>query len=174
VTVNCAGIARRARIVNRKGVPQPLEDFRRIVDVNLVGTWDVSRWSAYRMIGNEPLADGERGVILTVASIAAFTGGAGQTSYAASKAGVAGMTLPMARDLAHWGIRVVGIAPGAFDTPILGSVRPEQAARVVGQPLFPRRLGHPSEFAHVVRAVVENPALNAEVIPLHTALEQDD
>jgi 3-hydroxyacyl-CoA dehydrogenase/3-hydroxy-2-methylbutyryl-CoA dehydrogenase len=174
VTVNCAGIAARRRIVNRQRRPHPLSDFRRMIDVNLAGTWDVARWSAYHMAINPPRADDERGVIVNVASVAACAGGTGQSAYAASKAGVAGMTLPMARDLAHWGIRVVAIAPGAFETPILASTPPEQIEQVIGQALFPPRLGLPEEFARLVHTIVETPAFNAEVIPLHTALRTDE
>jgi NAD(P)-dependent dehydrogenase (short-subunit alcohol dehydrogenase family) len=169
VAVNCAGIAPAERVVGRDG-PHSLARFASTVQVNLVGTFNVTRLAAAAMAGNQPLADGERGVIVNTASVAAFDGQIGQAAYAASKAGVAGMTLPIARELARHGIRLVAVAPGIFDTPMLAGM-PEQVRRSLGaQVPFPSRLGRPEEYAALVRHIVENPMLNGEVIRLDGAI----
>lgn len=167
--VNCAGIATAARTVGKQG-PHPLDAFERVVRVNLIGVFNVVRLAVALLAQNEPDAGGERGIIVNTASIAAFDGQIGQVAYAASKAGIAGMTLPLARDLAGLGIRVMAIAPGIFDTPLLGSL-PEAARASLGQQVpFPSRLGHPDEFAALVVHIVENQMLNGEVIRLDGAL----
>lgn len=168
VAVNCAGIADAVRVLGKKGV-HPLESFSRIITVNLIGTFNVIRLAAERIAGTE-LVDGERGVIVNTASIAAFDGQIGQAAYAASKGGVAGMTLPIARDLADRAIRVATIAPGLFDTPLLSSL-PEAAKRSLGEQVpHPSRLGDPSEYGALVAHVVSNPMLNGEVIRLDGAI----
>jgi NAD(P)-dependent dehydrogenase (short-subunit alcohol dehydrogenase family) len=167
--VNCAGIAVASRTLGRQG-PHPLESFERVIRINLVGAFNVTRLAAAVMAQNEPNGEGERGVIVNTASIAAYDGQIGQVAYAASKAGIAGMTLPLARDLASAGIRVLAIAPGIFDTPLLGSL-PEAARLSLGQQVpFPSRLGRPEEFAALVAHIIGNPMLNGEVIRLDGAL----
>jgi NAD(P)-dependent dehydrogenase (short-subunit alcohol dehydrogenase family) len=173
VAVNCAGTGDAIRILGKKGV-YPLEKFTRIVQINLIGTFNVIRLAAERMVANEPLgpdpAHSERGVIVNTASIAAFDGQIGQAAYAASKGGVVGMTLPVARDLASAMIRVVTIAPGLFDTPLLASL-PEDARASLGKQVpHPSRLGEPAEFASLVAHIVDNPMLNGEVIRLDGAI----
>ena len=163
--VNCAGIGGGARVVRFE-----LERFRRIVEVNLIGTFTVVRHAAERMAANEPDEDGTRGVIVNTASNAAFDGQIGQAAYSASKAGVAGMTLPLARDLASAGIRVVTIAPGPADTPMVAPMREDIRESLVSQVPFPKRLGRPDEFAALVQHIVENEYLNGEVIRLDGAL----
>jgi NAD(P)-dependent dehydrogenase (short-subunit alcohol dehydrogenase family) len=140
------------------------------VQVNLVGTFNVTRLAAEAMAGNQPLADGERGVIVNTASVAAFDGQIGQAAYSATKAGVAGMTLPIARELARLGIRVMAIAPGIFDTPMLAGMPDPVRASLGAQVPFPARLGHPTEYAALVRHIVENPMLNGETIRLDGAI----
>jgi NAD(P)-dependent dehydrogenase (short-subunit alcohol dehydrogenase family) len=170
ILVGCAGIGSATRTVDKDGTPFPLAGFRRTIEVNLVGTFNAIRLAASRMIGNEPNEDGERGVIVNTASVAAFEGQIGQAAYSASKGGVVGMTLPIARDLARHGIRVCTIAPGLFDTPLLGGL-PEEARRSLGaQVPFPPRLGRPSEYAALACQIVENPMLNAETIRLDGAI----
>jgi NAD(P)-dependent dehydrogenase (short-subunit alcohol dehydrogenase family) len=169
VAVSCAGIAPAERVLGRQG-PHSLARFQAAIQVNLVGTFNVTRLAAEAMAGNEPLADGERGVIVNTASVAAFDGQIGQAAYTASKAGVAGMTLPIARELARLGIRVMAIAPGIFDTPMLAAM-PDQVRDSLGaQVPFPSRLGHPEEYAALVRHIVENRMLNGEVIRLDGAI----
>jgi NAD(P)-dependent dehydrogenase (short-subunit alcohol dehydrogenase family) len=163
--VNCAGIGGGARVVKFD-----LERFRRIVEVNLIGTFTVLRHAAERMAENEPDEEGTRGVIVNTASNAAFDGQIGQAAYSASKAGVAGMTLPVARDLASAGIRVVTIAPGPSDTPMLGPMREDIRESLVSQIPFPKRLGRAEDFAALVVHIVENEYLNGEVIRLDGAL----
>ena len=163
--VNCAGIGGGARVVKFE-----LERFRRIVEVNLIGTFTVLRHAAERMAQNEPDEEGQRGVIVNTASNAAFDGQIGQAAYSASKAGVAGMTLPVARDLASAGIRVVTIAPGPSDTPMLGPMRDDIRESLVSQIPFPKRLGRADDFAALVQHIVENDYLNGEVIRLDGAL----
>ena len=167
--INCAGIGIALRVVGKEG-PHDLESFSRVIQVNLIGTFNVIRLAGMAMSTTEPLADGERGVIINTASVAAFDGQIGQAAYSASKGGVVAMTLPIARELARFGIRVVTIAPGLFDTPMLAGL-PEEARKSLGQQTpFPTRLGQPSEFAALVKHIVENVMLNAETIRLDGAL----
>ncbi len=169
VAVNCAGIGTAMRTLTREG-PHPLALFAKVIEVNLIGTFNVIRLAAARMAKNAPGRDGERGVIVNTASIAAFDGQIGQAAYAASKGGVVGLTLPIARDLASLGIRVVTIAPGTFDTPML-ALLPDEARQALGAQIpFPSRLGRPPEFAALVAHIVENPMLNGETIRLDGAL----
>ena len=163
ILVNCAGIVFGGRIVGRDG-PMPLADFESIVRVNLIGTFNLLRLAATDMSVTEPLEDGERGVIISTASIAAFEGQMGQAGYAASKAGVVGLTMPAARELARWGIRVLAIAPGLMDTPMLRGLPEEVQADLANQPLFPKRLGTAEEFARLACHMIENSALNGECI----------
>jgi NAD(P)-dependent dehydrogenase (short-subunit alcohol dehydrogenase family) len=168
--VNCAGIGRPGLVVDREGEPLPLESFRRVVEVNLVGTFNAIRLAAAAMARNEPTADGERGVIVNTASNAAYDGQIGQASYSASKGGVVAMTLPIARELARHGIRVMTIAPGPADTPMLAELRDDLRASLEAQVPFPPRLGRPEEYAALVQHIVENAYLNGEVIRLDGAL----
>ena len=169
IVANCAGIGSGARTLGKEG-PHPLDMFERVVRVNLIGTFNVTRLAAAAIAKGAPNAGGERGVIVNTASVAAFDGQIGQAAYSASKAGIAGMTLPIARDLSRDGIRVMTIAPGLFDTPLMASL-PEAARVSLGQQVpFPPRLGHPDEFARLVVAIVENPMLNGEVIRLDGAI----
>ncbi|HYV34371.1 MAG TPA: 3-hydroxyacyl-CoA dehydrogenase [Gemmataceae bacterium] len=169
LSIQCAGIAVAERILGKTG-PHPLASFSKVIAVNLIGTFNVMRLAAEAMARNEPNAAGERGVIVNTASIAAFEGQIGQIAYAASKGGVAAMTLPAARELARQGIRVMTIAPGTFDTPLLAGL-PEAARLSLGQQVpFPSRLGRPEEFAALVGHIVENEMLNGEVIRLDGAL----
>jgi NAD(P)-dependent dehydrogenase (short-subunit alcohol dehydrogenase family) len=167
--VNAAGIVLAARVLGREG-PHPLEDFARVVHVNLVGTFNVTRLAAAAMAGNVPLASGERGVIVNTASVAAFEGQVGQAAYAASKAGIAGLTLPLAREFARIGVRVVTIAPGTFDTPLLAGLPEAARASLAQQVPFPPRLGRPEEYAALARHIFENEMLNGEVIRLDGAI----
>lgn len=167
--INCAGIGIAMRVLTRYG-PHDLDSFRRVIEVNLVGTFNVIRLAAQAMAENEPNAEGERGVIINTASVAAFEGQIGQAAYSASKGGVVGMTLPIARDLASLGIRVVTIAPGIFDTPLMAAL-PEPARQSLAEQVpFPKRLGRPREYALLVRHIIENPMLNGETIRLDGAL----
>ncbi len=168
VVVNCAGIGTPGRIISKRGV-LPLEDFRRVIEINLVGTFNVLRLAAVAMTGNEPL-DGDRGLIVMTASVAAFDGQIGQAAYAASKGGIAALTLTAARDLADKAIRVMTIAPGVMETPMLAGL-PEQA-RTSLEALVPHpaRLGRPEEYAQLVEQIVANPLLNGETIRLDGAL----
>jgi len=169
VLVNCAGIAAGRRVVGRDG-PLPLAEFDRVIRVNLVGTFNMIRLAAAEMSLTEPLADGERGVVISTASIAAFDGQIGQAAYSASKGGVAAMTLPVARELAQHGIRVVTIAPGLFLTPMVASLPDEVKDGLAASIPFPRRLGAPEEYAALVAHIVDNRFLNGEVIRLDAAL----
>lgn len=169
VAVNCAGIAPPQRILGKEG-PMALEAFARVVEINLIGTFNVCRLAAAAMARNAADENGERGVIVNTSSIAAFEGQIGQCAYAASKAGVAGLTLPLARDLARSGIRAVAIAPGLFDTPLLAGLPQEARQSLEAAIPFPSKLGRPEQFADLVRAIVENPYLNGEVIRLDGAL----
>jgi len=167
--VHCAGLASAQRTVGKEG-PTPLEDFERVIHVNLIGAFNVVRMAAAAMMANEPNEDGERGVIVLASSIAAFDGQIGQAAYAASKAGIAGMTLPLAREFARSGIRVVSIAPGLFDTPLLAGL-PAPVKEELGRTVpFPSRLGYPEEYAHLALAILANPMLNGETIRLDGAL----
>jgi NAD(P)-dependent dehydrogenase (short-subunit alcohol dehydrogenase family) len=166
--VNCAGIAIGERVVGREG-PHALASFRRVIDINLVGTFNCIRLVAAEMAKNEPV-DGERGVVVNTASVAAFDGQKGQAAYAASKAGIAGMTLPLARDLATVGVRVCAIAPGIFLTPMLEGLPADVQAGLATEVTFPKRLGRPDEYAALVRFILESGYLNGEVIRLDGAL----
>ena len=169
ILVNCAGIGRAKRIVGRDG-PMPLDEFARVIQVNLVGTFNMMRLAAADMAKLDPLEDGERGVIVSTASVAAFEGQIGQAAYAASKGGVAALTLPAARELAQFGVRVMAIAPGLFLTPMLQELPAEVQASLAASIPFPRRLGRPEEYARLVLHVIGNSALNGEVIRLDGAL----
>jgi NAD(P)-dependent dehydrogenase (short-subunit alcohol dehydrogenase family) len=169
ISVCCAGIGWAERVAH-KGGPHNLELFANVVKVNLIGTFNVLRLAAAAMSENEPDAEGERGVCINTASIAAFDGQIGQVAYAASKGGIVGMTLPAARDMSSRGVRVVTIAPGLFDTPLLAAL-PEEAREALGAGIpFPSRLGRPKEYAQLVSQIVVNPMLNGETIRLDGAL----
>lgn len=168
-SIQCAGIVLAERVLGKIG-PHPLDKFVRVIQINLIGTFNVIRLAADAMSKNEPAAGGERGVIVSTASVAAFDGQIGQAAYAASKGGVVGMTLPLARDLARHGIRVMAIAPGIFETPLLAGL-PEPARQSLSQQVpFPPRLGRPEEFAALARHILENEMLNGEVIRLDGAI----
>ena len=168
-SVCCAGVGWAERVAH-KGGPHSLDLFSRVIGVNLIGTFNVLRLAAAAMSENEPDAEGERGVCVNTASIAAFDGQIGQIAYSASKGGIVGMTLPAARDMASRGVRVVTIAPGLFDTPLLAAL-PEEARQALGSGIpFPSRLGSPAEYAQLVRQIVANPMLNGETIRLDGAL----
>jgi NAD(P)-dependent dehydrogenase (short-subunit alcohol dehydrogenase family) len=167
--INCAGIASAEKVLGREG-PHSLDSFAKVVEVNLVGTFNVLRLAAEVMVNNEPAQSGERGVIVNTASVAAYDGQIGQVAYAASKGGVVALTLPIARELAQHGIRVVAIAPGIFDTPMMAGL-PEAARESLGKQVpFPSRLGRPEEYAALVRHIIENEMLNGEVIRLDGAI----
>ncbi len=168
VLVNCAGVAPAARTVGREG-PHDLDAFRRVMEINLTGAFNATRLVAQAMSRNEADAEGHRGVIIHTASAAAFDGQIGQAAYAASKAGVVGMTLPLARELARFGIRVMTIAPGIFMTPMLAGAPPALREALTKDVPHPPRAGHPAEFARLTQAIVENPYLNGEVIRLDGA-----
>ncbi|HEV7584946.1 MAG TPA: SDR family NAD(P)-dependent oxidoreductase [Solirubrobacteraceae bacterium] len=169
IAVCCAGTGWAQKVAGSKG-PHPLLPFETIISINLIGTFNVLRHAGAAMIPNEPLEDGERGVCVNTASIAAFDGQVGQIAYSASKGGVVAMTLPAARDLAQYGIRVNTIAPGLFDTPLLAAL-PEEARQKLGAGVpFPQRLGRPSEYAQLAREIIENRMLNGETIRLDGAL----
>jgi NAD(P)-dependent dehydrogenase (short-subunit alcohol dehydrogenase family) len=170
IAVSCAGVGWAARTLDKTGKPHDLELFKTVVSVNLVGTFNVLRLAAAAIAKTEALAHGARGVIVNTASVAAFDGQIGQIAYAASKAGVAGMTLPAARDLAPVGIRVMTIAPGLFDTPMLGALPQDKRAALAADVVFPKRLGSPSEYAALVAAIVDNDYLSGETIRLDGAL----
>jgi NAD(P)-dependent dehydrogenase (short-subunit alcohol dehydrogenase family) len=167
--VNCAGIAPAAKILGRDG-PHPLEAFSRAISINLVGTFNMLRLTAEAIAKEQPGEDGERGVIVNTASVAAFDGQIGQAAYAASKGGVASLTLPAARELARHGIRVVTIAPGVFETPMVAGFPPAVRQALAENVPFPHRLGRPEEYAALVRHIVENRMINGEVIRLDGAL----
>jgi NAD(P)-dependent dehydrogenase (short-subunit alcohol dehydrogenase family) len=169
VLVNCAGIGPAKRIVGKEG-PMPLEDFARVIQVNLIGTFNMMRLAAADMTKLDPAADGERGVIVSTASIAAYEGQIGQAAYAASKGGVVALTLPAARELAQFGVRVNAIAPGLFLTPMLQGLPAEVQQSLGASVPFPKRLGNPAEYARLVLHIVANPMLNGEVIRLDGAL----
>ncbi|MER3460529.1 MAG: 3-hydroxyacyl-CoA dehydrogenase [candidate division GAL15 bacterium] len=169
VLVNCAGIGVAAKLLSHEG-PHPLDLFRKTLEVNLVGTFNALRLAAWAMAQNAPDADGERGIIVNTGLVAAFEGQIGQAAYSASKGGVASLVLPAARELARYGIRVVAIAPGIFETPMLRGLPEAALASLIGQVPFPRRLGRPEEYAALVQHVVENPMLNGTTIRLDGAL----
>lgn len=167
--VNCAGIATASKTVGKNG-PHPLDAFEKTIRINLIGTFNMIRLAAAAMVGNEPDAEGERGVIINTASVAAFDGQIGQAAYAASKGGVVGMTLAVARDLARDGVRCMTIAPGIFETPMLLGM-PQEVQDALGKMVpFPSRLGRPAEYANLARAIIGNPMLNGEVIRLDGAI----
>ena len=167
--VNCAGIVHGEKIVGREG-PHSLASFVRAININLIGTFNLIRLAADAMATHAPNAGGERGIIVNTASVAAFDGQIGQAAYSASKAGVVGMTWPIARELARSGIRVMTIAPGIFETPMMASLTPEVQDALGKMVPFPQRLGKPAEFASLVRQIIENPMLNGEVIRLDGAI----
>jgi NAD(P)-dependent dehydrogenase (short-subunit alcohol dehydrogenase family) len=169
VLINCAGIGTAMKTFGRSG-PAKLAEFTRVVQVNLIGTFNCIRLAAPYMTKSTPAADGERGVIVNTASVAAFDGQIGQAAYSASKGGIVGMTLPIARDLAEWGIRVCTIAPGIFETPLLGTLPEPVRASLAKQVPFPPRLGQPSEYAALVGQIVTNGMLNGETIRLDGAI----
>jgi NAD(P)-dependent dehydrogenase (short-subunit alcohol dehydrogenase family) len=169
IVVQCAGIAPPIKIVGRKG-PHPLDSYNKVIGVNLVGTFNVMRLAAADMLGLEPLANGERGIVINTASIAAFEGQVGQAAYASSKAGVVGLTLPAAREFASSGVRVVCIAPGIFKTPMMAGL-PEEVQKTLGASVpFPSRLGDPAEYAKLVLSIIDNAYMNGEVIRVDGAL----
>ena len=167
--VNCAGIVHGEKIVGKEG-PHALASFTRTININLIGSFNLTRLAADAMAKGSPNAEGERGVVVFTASVAAFDGQVGQTAYSASKAGLVGMTLPAARELARYGIRVMTIAPGLFQTPMAEQIPPEIAESLAKMVPFPPRLGRPSEFASLVREIVQNVMLNGEVIRLDGAI----
>ena len=170
VAINCAGVANPRKVIDRDGNPMPIEAFNKVIQINLVGTMNVIRLATVEMLKNTPNEDGEKGVVINVASVAAFEGQIGQAAYSASKAGVVGMTLPLAREFAGFGIRFNTIAPGIFMTPMLATL-PEKAQKALAQMMpFPKRLGEPSEFAMLASQMIENPMLNGETIRLDAAI----
>jgi NAD(P)-dependent dehydrogenase (short-subunit alcohol dehydrogenase family) len=173
IVVNCAGVAPARKIVGKvdgKYGPHALEVFEKTIRTNLIGTFNVMRLAAFEMEKNQPNEEEERGIIINTASVAAYDGQMGQVAYAASKGGIVSMTLPVARDLARFGIRVMAIAPGLFETPLMLGL-PEEARESLGQQVpFPSRLGKPSEYALLAKSIVENPMLNGEVIRLDGAI----
>jgi NAD(P)-dependent dehydrogenase (short-subunit alcohol dehydrogenase family) len=169
ISIQCAGIVDAQRVIGKTG-PGDLARFSKVIRVNLIGTFNVARLAAWLMATNAPNEEGERGVIINTASVAAFDGQIGQAAYSASKGGIAAMTLPLARDLSGVGIRVMAIAPGIFDTPMLGGM-PEDVRNSLGAMVpFPKRMGRPSEYAQLARDIIGNPMLNGEVIRLDGAI----
>jgi NAD(P)-dependent dehydrogenase (short-subunit alcohol dehydrogenase family) len=169
ILVNCAGIGVAKRIVGKEG-PMALEDFSRVIQVNLIGSFNMMRLAAAEMTKFDPMEDGERGVIVSTASVAAFEGQIGQAAYSASKGGIVALTMPAARELSQFGVRVLAIAPGLFQTPLLGSLPAEVQTSLGATIPFPKRLGNPKEFAELVMHCVQNVYLNGEVIRLDGAL----
>ncbi len=167
--ISCAGVGLSRRTVNREG-PFPMDIWSKILAINLLGTYDCARWAAFHMQANEPNEDGERGVIVNTASAAAFDGQIGQTPYSAAKAGVVGLTLPLARDLAVIGVRVCTIAPGTFATPMMAPAPKELWDSLLAQTPFPKRAGKPEEFASLVEEIITNPMLNGETIRLDAGM----
>ena len=167
--INCAGIVGAQRILGRKG-PHPLEDFSRVLQINVVGSFNMLRLTAQMMANNQPNEQGERGVIINTASVAAYDGQLGQAAYAASKGAVVSLTLPAARELANFGIRVMTIAPGVFETPMMAGMTDEVRASLCADVPFPPRLGKPEEYAALAQHIIENTMLNGEVIRLDGAL----
>ena len=169
VALNCAGVADPGKVLSKRG-PLPLALFNKVIQINLVGTFNVLRLASEKMLANIPSEDGERGVVINTASIAAFDGQIGQAAYSSSKAGIVGMTLPVAREFADHGIRVLAIAPGIFSTPMI-TCMPQEVQDSLGKMIpFPKRLGKPEEYAALVRHIIENPMLNGEVIRLDGAV----
>ena len=170
IVMNIAGIGTAKRVLGKDGSPAPLEDFERVVRINLIGTYNVIRLAASRIAALPALEDGERGVMLCTASVAAFDGQIGQEAYSASKGGLVGMTLPLARDMAQYGIRVVTVAPGLFHTPLMATLPDEVQKSLAASIPFPKRLGKPEEFAALAAHIVTNTHLNGETIRLDGAL----
>ena len=170
IAVNCAGIGPAARIVGRDGEAMPLAEFRRVIEVNLIGSFNVMRLAAAEMSALDPLDDGERGIIVSTASVAAYEGQVGQAAYAASKGGIVSLTLPAARELARWGVRVVAIAPGIFATPMLMGLPQNVQQSLAASVPFPQRLGMPAEYASLVLHLIDNRMINGEVVRLDGAL----
>lgn len=170
VAVNCAGVGTAGRVLNKQGVPHDLDLFAMTIKINLIGTFNVMRLAAAAMFKNTPNEEGERGVIINTASVAAFDGQVGQVGYAASKGGVVGMTLPVARDLAQYGIRCLTIAPGTFNTPMMQSVSEDFKKQLAAQIPFPSRLGNPAEFGDLAAYMISNPYLNGEVVRIDGSL----
>ena len=164
--VHCAGVVSAAKLVDREGNPADLESYMKTININLVGTFNVMRLAAAAMAKNAPNESGERGVIINTASIAAFDGQVGQCAYSASKAGVVGMSLPAARELSRHAIRVMAIAPGVFETPMMSEIPDEAAQALAAAVPFPKRLGKPDEFAQLAEQIITNPMLNGELIRL--------
>lgn len=169
ILVNCAGIGNPQRTLGRTGA-HSLADFTKVVQVNLIGTFNVIRLTAEKMAENTPNEEGERGVMINTASVAAYDGQIGQASYSASKGGIVGMTLPIARDLSKMGIRVMTIAPGLFETPLFNELSEEARASLGKSVPFPSRLGQPKEYAYLAKSIIENPMLNGETIRLDGAV----
>jgi len=168
--INCAGVASPKKVIDKKGNPIPADFFNRVLQINLMGTMNVIRLAAIEMCKNTPTDDGEKGNVINVASVAAFEGQVGQAAYSASKAAIVGMALPIAREFADYGIRVNTIAPGIFMTPMMAGL-PENVQESLAKMMpFPKRLGKPEEFSQLVRSIIENPMINAEVIRLDAAL----
>ncbi len=168
-SINCAGVGPAAKILSKKGV-MPLEHWNRVIDINLTGTLNVMRYAVERMVRNDPNEDGEKGVIINTASIAAFEGQIGQAAYSASKAGVVGMTLPAAREFASYGVRVVTIVPGLFETPMSAGLPENVKQSLINMIPFPHRFGKPEEFAMAATQIIENPIINGTSIRLDGAL----
>lgn len=170
ICINCAGIVKGKRMIGREG-PMPLDEFRQVIEINLIGTFNVMRLAAASMSTLDPIGlSQERGIIINTASVAAFEGQIGQTAYSASKGGIVGLTLPAARELAQFGIRVMTIAPGLVDTPMFEKIPPEARESLANMVPFPKRLAHPSEFARLAKHIIENEMLNGEVIRLDGAI----
>lgn len=169
IAVNCAGIAPPQKVLNRDGQCTPLDGFRKIININLIGTYNVAAKAAEAMAKNEPGPDGERGIIINTASVAAYEGQIGQAAYAASKAGVVGLTLPIARELARQGIRMMSIAPGFIHTPLFDGLPEAAIESLTTQVVFPKRLGKPAEYAALAQHIVENRYLNGETIRMDAA-----
>jgi len=169
VAINCAGVADPGKVLSKKG-PLPLPSFNRTIQINLVGTFNIIRLAVEQMVKNAPNGEGEKGVIINTASAAAFDGQIGQPAYSASKAGVVGMTLPVARECADYGIRVMTIAPGLFETPMMAGLPENVRVQLAQSAPFPKRLGRPAEYAALVRHIIENPMLNGECIRLDGAV----
>lgn len=170
VAVNCAGVGTPKKVIDRDGNPMPIDFFNKVIQINLIGTMNVVRLAAVQMLKNEPNEDGEKGVVINVASVAAFEGQIGQAAYSSSKAGVVGMTLPIAREFADYGIRCNAIAPGIFMTPMVAGLPPKAQEALAKMMPFPKRLGNPSEFAMLVGHIIENSMLNGETIRLDAAI----
>jgi NAD(P)-dependent dehydrogenase (short-subunit alcohol dehydrogenase family) len=169
IAVNCAGVGTAGRIVGRDG-PLPLDAFRRVIEVNLIGSFNVMRLAAAEMSALEPLAEGERGIIISTASVAAYEGQIGQAAYSASKGGIVALTLPAARELARYGVRVVAIAPGVFATPMVDGLPQDVQRSLAASVPFPSRLGQPEEYAALLLHLCQNPMINGEVIRIDGAL----